>query len=91
MNGTHLSCPSTVHGSGHGKLKKKKNWAALTHERYPFKLSEYRSWLRPWKVEKKKNWAALTHERYPFKLSEYRSWLRPWKVEKKKKLGSTDP
>ena len=65
----------------------KKNWAALTHERYPFKLSKYRSWLRPWKVEKKKYWAALTHERYPFKLSEYHSWLRPWKVEKKKKNG----
>ena len=61
MNGTHLVCPCAIHGSVPWKVGKKKNWAALTHERHTFSLSMCRSWLSAMESWKKKWNADMTH------------------------------
>ena len=76
------------------KKEKKKNWAALCHERHTFYLSTCHSWQSAMKSlgRKKKNWAALCHEQYAFRLRmPFMEECHGEFGKEKEKLGSTLP
>ena len=103
MNGTHFICLHAVHGRVPWRVwegRKKKNWAALWHERHTFYLSACCSWQSAMKsLERKEGKRKIG--RHSAMNSTHFICLHavhgrvPWRVwegrKEKEKLGSTLP